>query len=60
MKTLYNHLTVIVKIGAAATVTGAALAARKFVTEASKIEDAVAGFTPLLGKRRQGLESLSI
>ena len=39
----------IAKIGVAAAVTGAALAVRKFVTEASKIEDAVAGFTPLVG-----------
>ncbi len=36
-------------IGFAAAVTGAAFAVKKFVTEASKIEDAVASFTPLLG-----------
>ena len=39
----------IAKIGFAAAVTGAAFAVKKFVTEASKIEDAVAGFTPLVG-----------
>ena len=48
-ETALQPLNRIAKIGVAATVTGAALAVRKFVTEASKIEDAVAGFTPLLG-----------
>ena len=48
-ETALQPLNRIAKIGVAATVTGAAIAVRKFVTEASKIEDAVAGFTPLLG-----------
>lgn len=51
------------KIGFAVAVTGAAIAVKKFVNEASKIEDAVAAFTPLLGgaeKARQLINMMNI
>ena len=50
-------------IGFAAAVTGAAFAVKKFVTEASKIEDAVAGFTQLVGgadKARKLIDMMNI
>lgn len=65
----YSKLNIFPKISSAAGmfglslgITGLTLGLKKFVTEASKIEDATAGFTPMLGsvdKARQLVDELN-